>query len=268
MYPSTIQEYILQNLQGRKVSRKTRGGYSHEYISFRNFCLSQNIDIESIFSTDLSFMEIIYCISKGTGPTICNCGKVVNESAKGRKWCSIQCRSNDKSYCNTISEIKSKLYNDPKWKEKVEFKKISTTLERFGVKYPMQNISSFEKQQAACFEKDENGHHGYEPYVYPFLFQIYPLIQNGTNYLKENNLIIEWDGNDGKKHRSYPDFFSEEINSFIEVKSDYTRKLHENKLMKCKDELFNMKYGYIICIVNPRKEFIFKLYNHFYITDE
>ena len=268
MYPPALRSYVLDNLVGVKLSTRTKSGYSVIYTDFVDACNIHDIDIESIFPPYVSFMEIVYRISINSGPLICKCGNIIKESFKGRRWCSIRCRSDDKSYCRRISSVKTKLYNNPIWKEKTEFKKISTTLEHYGVKYPMQNIISFEKQQAACFKKDNNGLHGFEPYVYPFLNQLYPSIQIGTTYLKINNLVIKWVGKDNKEHRSYPDFYSYEINSFIEIKSEYTRYLHEDKLMECKNELYNMCYGYIICVVKPKKSFYFETYNHRYIVEE
>lgn len=196
---------------------------------------------------------------------LCQCGKKIH---KDRKYCSFVCRSADKEYCKKISKTKTNLYADATWKLTTERKKVATTLKNYGVEYPMQNIEIFDKQQSSCFEKDGNGLHGYEPYVYPFLKQIYPKIQLGTVYLMKNFLEIKWLSNDCKNHRSYPDFFVEPLNSFIEVKSKYTRSLHHEKLMKCKDALYNMHYGYIICVVTPNKIFDFESYNHEYIEED
>lgn len=195
----------------------------------------------------------------------CQCGKEIH---KDRKYCSFLCRSADKAYCNKISKTKLSLYADPYWKLKIEDKKTATTLKNYGVEYPMQDVNIFNRQQAACFKKDENGLHGYEPYVYPFLKQLYITIQLGTQYLKDNNLEIKWKSDDKKYHRSYPDFFVSEINAFIEIKSDYTRKLHNEKLLKCKDELYNMGYGYYICVVKPNKSYQFTAYNTKHIIGE
>lgn len=195
----------------------------------------------------------------------CNCGKEIH---KDRKYCSFACRSADKSYCKKISKTKLNLYANPQWKSDIESKKVSTTLKNYGVEYPMQNIDIFNRQQAACFEKDKDGLHGYEPYVYPFLKQVYPDIQLGTSYLKTNDLEIKWKSNDNKQHRSYPDFFVEELNSFIEIKSEYTKNLHNEKLLNCKNELYNMGYGYYICVVRPNKSYQFIAYNIDHITGE
>ena len=70
------------------------------------------------------------------------------------------------------------------------------------------------------------------------------------------------------QHRSYPDFFVEELNSFIEIKSEYTKNLHNEKLLNCKNELYNMGYGYYICVVRPNKSYQFIAYNIDHITGE
>lgn len=202
----------------------------------------------------------------------CICGKITEfrKSKNGESYsacCSMTCRSMDKRYTNSISKRKLQLYSDPIWKEKVENKKIVTTLKNFGVEYPMQDVKIFERQQASCFKKDKDGLHGYEPYVYGFLKQLYPEIQLGTTYLKENNLKIKWLGHDNKEHRSYPDFYCLEINSFIEIKSAYTFSLHYEKIMKCKNRLSEMEYGYIIIVVDPRSSFVMETYNLEFIKE-
>lgn len=202
----------------------------------------------------------------------CICGKITQfrKSKNGEIYpasCSMACRSLDKRYTNSISKRKLHLYTNPDWKEMVENKKIATTLKNFGVEYPMQDVEIFERQQAACFRKDENGLHGYEPHIFPFLKNLYEDIVLGTEYLKFENITIQWLGNDGKIHRSYPDFFSETINSFIEIKSQYTFSLHRDKLMKCKDRLCEMEYGYITIVVNPKRSFIMETHNLEFIKE-
>jgi hypothetical protein len=268
MYSKDIIDFAEKlTTSGRKLQIKFNTGISKDFNEFTKLCLAHGIIINKIFDDTFSFNEIIYCVLKNRGPTICSCGNVIINSHKGRRWCSITCRSNDRYYCRGISNIKTKLYNNNEWKTLVESKKVATTVDHYGVCYPMQNIILFEKQQAACFNKDENGHHGFEPHAYPFLKQAYPDIQNGTSFLKTNNIVIKWVGEDKKEHRSYPDFYSEVLNTFIEIKGDYTRSLHNEKLMKCKNALHSMHYGYIICVVKPKKSFSFETYNHEYITE-
>lgn len=196
----------------------------------------------------------------------CYCGNVIKNMYPGRKYCSMTCRSGDKEYRTNISNKKRLLYSDPTWKNITEEKKTSTTFINYGVKYPMQNLDIFERQQKACFDKDKNGLHGYEPYAYGFLKQLYADLENGTSYLRRSDNKIRWVGSDNKEHRSYPDFYSDELKSFIEVKGEYTRKLHTYKLNMCKNALYNMGFGYIICVVNPNKSLQFETYNEEHIN--
>ena len=140
-------------------------------------------------------------------------------------------------------------------------------MKNYGVPYPMQNTESFLKQQAACFKKDENGLHGYEPIAYKHLEPLYPDIELGTDYLTRTGLKIEWMGDDGKMHRSYPDFFSEDLNTFFEVKSDYTYQVGYEKINKCIQRLYEMEYGYILLVVRPGKSLNATCYNLNYIDD-
>jgi hypothetical protein len=194
----------------------------------------------------------------------CHCGIEIH---KDRKYCSFKCRSDDPSFCKKLSRVKTAHYKDLRKKKETEDKKIATTLKNFGVEYPMQNVEIFKRQQASCFKKDENGLHGYEPFVYGYLKQLYSDLELGTDYLEDNSIEIKWLGTDNKLHRSYPDFFSKQLGSFIEVKSEYTRNLHNEKLLRCKEALYTMKYGYIICVVNPKKSFNFETFNEEYIGE-
>ncbi len=196
----------------------------------------------------------------------CYCGNEIKNMYSGRKYCSITCRSKDKQYRDSISTKKTMLYSDKDWKRDVEDKKKNTTFSNFGVEYPMQNVDVFLRQQSSCFKKDVNGLHGYEPVVYPFLKNLYHDLELGSAYLKLSNSEIKWDNN-GKSHRSYPDFFSQSANLYIEIKSRYTYNNHVWKIMKCKERLQEMKIGYSIIIVNPRRSFEIYSFNTEYIND-
>lgn len=201
----------------------------------------------------------------------CICGKItVFRKSKNRGTysasCSIKCRSLDKEYTNSISKRKLELYSNVEWKESTEHKKKNTTLKNYGVEYPMHNIICFEKQQKSAFKKKDNGLQGYEPFIYPFLKNLYEDLIKGVDYLKKTELTISWKDN-GKNRRAYPDFFSEEINSFIEIKSDYTLSLHREKLMKCKDRLKELGFGYIVISVNPKKRFAIENFNKDFIKE-
>jgi len=265
MYPLYIREYAAGLLK-ENVRRYTRfRKYTPQFNNFINFCNTSGVDIEKIYGK-IPFLEILFCVTKDVGPALCRCGNILKSSRLGTKYCSIKCRSADKHYCRSISNRKFKLYSDPKWKDKTEKKKVETTLKNYGVRYPMQDITLFKKQQASCFKKDENGLHGYEPLAYPFLKQLYSDLTLGTSFLEEHSIEIKWTGDDGKSHRSYPDFFTETNNLFIEIKSDYTRKLHNAKLVSCYKRLNEMGYGYVIVVVIPNKTFLIETFNLDYIT--
>lgn len=249
----------------QRVFRKIE---TKKFKQFVQDCLNFGVDIRSIFPITHSFKEILFCMKNNSGPIKCPvCNTTISNAHKNQKWCSIICRSKDKEYGAKISKVKTALYKDPVWKAETEAKRCKTTREIYGVDYPMQNVDIFNKQQKACFDQDENGLYGFEPHAYELLRVVYPTIMNGHTYLKENNLEIKWLGDDGKWHHSYPDFFCPEINTFIEVKSSYTRQIHDYKLMKCIEELKNMKIGYMICVAYPRKGLKFEIFNLDYIDD-
>ena len=269
MYPAEIQKYLDDKVCKNKISRY--GKFTKPYLEFLDVCNKHNFELGALIN--YNFHTIKLCIINNLTPPVCHCGAqstygLSNKNIYYAHRCSVLCRSNDKNYCKSISKTKTALYNNKEWKEKTEAKKVKTTTRNYGVAYPMQNIELFEKQQAACFEKDENGLHGYEPYVYPFLCNLYPDIELGTKYLKDNNIQITWkDDNNSRLHRSYPDFFSKSLNTFIEIKSNYTRKKHDYKVTKCSNELYNMRYGYIIVVVEPKKSFALSCHNVEYINE-
>jgi len=267
IYPDVLRSYINDNTITRKLSRT--GKYSAQFSKFIQFCDINNIDLGSLIECDARTIKLL--INNNLPIPRCICGKITTilinkEGEYYPSRCSIACRSNDRKYTSKISKTKSIQYSDINWKTAIENKKIKTTYANYGVNYPMQDISIFEKQQVRCFKKDKNGLQGYEPFIFPFLQNLYDDIQLGLKYLKNNNMKIKWI--DGTKIRhSYPDFFVPSINSFIEIKSMYTYQLHFNKLMKCKDALNLMNYGYIVAIVNPNKSYSFQTYNIKHIID-
>jgi hypothetical protein len=271
MYPEKMKEYLRidDNIPKTKIFRNK---ITPRYQRFLEVCDECNFFLDEVDLAECHISDAVTAILNDLSAPKCNCGKVTtfNISSTGTIYsssCEIACRSNDKRYTKKISNTKTALYEDEKWKEGVEAKKVATCKKNNGVDYPMQNVEIFEKQQSACFEKDENGLHGFEPHVFPFLKQLYPSLCLGTEYLKKNDLKIKWFDDTGKYHYSYPDFYSYEINTFVEIKSDFTHREHFYKIMKCKDSLYEMRYGYITCIVTPKKKFEFTLYNHEYIED-
>lgn len=270
MYSDILKNYFkLTKISKNKFSNS--GGYSKSFQRFLDFCKMNNFELGAL--KDCKFNTIRTCIINDIDIPKCICGKITdicinNQNEIYFKRCSMLCRSNDISYTSKISNTKTKLYKNTEWKNLIESKKTATTMKNYGVNYPMQHLDIFQKQQSACFKKNENGFQGYEPFIYPLLKEIYEDIIIGSKYLKQADINIKWIGDDDKFHYSYPDFWIQSINSFIEIKSEYTYQLHHDKIMKCKDALNVMKYGYIIAIVHPKKSFIFQSFNLKYIYDD
>lgn len=268
--PTSVKQYLISSTLRSKYSRS--GGYNTPFLEFISYCENNGFSLEQNGLIDYPFNVIKTCVLNDLNPPTCDCGTPTlwAISSDGEFYptvCSMQCRSKSKRYTSILSKIKTELYNDEEWKKSVESKKSETLLKNYDVSHPMQSIELFLKQQKSCFKKDENGLHGYEPFVYPFILSLYPDITLGTDYLAANSLQIRWLGEDKKFHLSYPDFFSKEINTFIEVKSEYTRKKHDAKLKKCQEALLKMNIGYIIITCTPKKKFILECFNKEYIEE-
>lgn len=268
--PTNVKQYLSTSTLRGKFSRS--GSYSAPFLEFISFCKNNGFSLEQTGLINYPFSVIKTCILNDLGPPVCSCGTptVWSTSSEGEFYpgsCSMQCRSKSVRYTSVLSKRKTELYSNAEWKKLVEDKKSETLLKNYNVSHPMQSIELFLKQQKSCFKKDENGLHGYEPFVYPFILSLYPDITLGTDYLKSTSLQIRWLGEDKKFHLSYPDFFSKELNTFIEVKSEYTREKHDAKLRKCQEALLKMKIGYIIITYTPKKKFILECYNKEYIDE-
>lgn len=269
-YPDCIKSYLTTHIFKSKISRT--GAINAPFLNFDKFCTDRGFSLEEAGLYDYPITTIKICILNDLEPPKCDCGKpTVWRKTSGNLFymgsCSIECRSKSIRYTSVLSSRKKELYNNSEWKRTVESKKSETLLKNYNVLHPMQSVELFLKQQKSCFTKDQNGLHGYEPFVYPFIRSLYPDVILGTEYLKENSLQIQWVGEDKKFHYSYPDFFSKELNTFIEVKSEYTREKHDAKLIKCQEALLKMKFGYIIITYTPKKKFVLECYNKEYINE-
>ena len=139
---------------------------------------------------------------------------------------------------------------------RVESRKIVTNIKNLRAPHPMQSPISQDKQLKSCFKNGKMVGDmyliGYEPLAYDYLVNLeYKNIQQGTHYLKQTTSSLCWTDDVGKTHRSFPDFFIPEINTFVEVKSDYTRKIHSYKIMKAKDACLKLGYDYTILTIRP-----------------
>ena len=266
-----------------QIKKTCRHKTTDLFIKFISLCKKENNNI--YLNDNMPLTEMFYHIANDLQESPkCFCGNDVTFlklSLGYSKTCSIKCRSNSPEYRKNLSKSKFEQYNDPAQKAAIEAKKIQTNMTNLGVAHPMQNIDSFEKQQAACFKqrKQHKGlsMQGFEPNCYDFLSILYSVddIVKGTDYLKDNGIVIAWEDNENKIHYSYPDFFIKSANLFIEVKSEYTYEQGRSKLLSCAKSLKALGFGYEVMIykVNRKDKTYFKesfssqLYNIEHITD-
>jgi hypothetical protein len=268
MYPNTVKEYLISNVFRGKMSRAQR--FSSPFTDFLKFCRETGYDLGELVHYPVSTIRL--CILNDLLPPKCDCGnptqwKIDSTGSFYEVNCSIECRSLSKRFSSALSSVKTRLYEDAIWKKAVEGKKRKTLLKNYNVEHPMHSVELFQKQQKSCFSKNQSGLQGYEPFAYPLLSALYPDVVSGPEFMSDNNLTITWIDNQGKQRRSYPDFFSTDLNSFIEIKSGYTRNLHDYKLMKCKDSLNKLQIGYIILTCKPKRSIVIECYNKEFILE-
>lgn len=129
-------------------------------------------------------------------------------------------------------------------------KKITTHLMNFGVSFPAQHLETFEKQQKNKYKRKDTSLpsgktvilQGNEPYT---------LLNDLLLKYSENEIIIGsknmpeiWYYQDNKKHRYFPDFFIPKENKIIEVKSEYTMKIHLEKNLLKKKRCIEMGFDF------------------------
>lgn len=139
-------------------------------------------------------------------------------------------------------------------------KRRSTCISKYGVENPMQSIESFTKQASSAFKLKyytfPSGRietcQGFEP------FALDKLIKDGID---ENQIIIDKKNvpvifylYNGKMSRYYLDLFIKNENKIIEVKSEWTYKLHEQRNIAKKKECIKQGFKFEFWIFNNKKE--------------
>lgn len=94
---------------------------------------------------------------------------------------------------------------------------------------------------------------GYEPRAYRFLKMMYDEVIQGSAFLKLKDLKLTWIDSTNKTRFTYPDFFVPSISSFVEVKGSYTREIDDEKIMKTKESLMKLGFGYYVLTIHPNK---------------
>jgi len=120
-----------------------------------------------------------------------------------------------------------------------------TSLEKYGVEYPAQNINIFNKTQKTQLKiKYYKGIRYQGTYELDFL-----------KYCDNNNIIkyiskpktIRYNFKN-KKRVYYPDFYIEKLNLIVEIKSSYYYDLMLEKNIAKQNECINQKYNFIFII--------------------
>lgn len=248
------------------------GEVSKPFKDLLNFC--DAIGFDSTEHENLSFACFRLCVLNDLPVPFCRCG-VKSQYGKRKdnsfyvKNCSIKCRGLDIAHAENISKRKQEQYSDPTVKLGIENKKKHTNRSKLGVDHPMQDAKTFDKHFKGCFKNKGKSLQGYEPISLDLLSNLYPDIIRGVDFIK-NNSKITWADAEGKQRTSFPDFYSELFGGFIEIKSIYTRKIGEYKLMKCRDALHIQRKAYCIITVVPKRNrvsFIVENFNTEFIND-
>lgn len=136
----------------------------------------------------------------------------------------------------------------------------NTNVLRYGCEIPMQNVDIQQRVHENAFKLKvytfPNGRRekcqGYEP------FAINTLLERGV---MEDNIIIDKKNvpiifylYNGKMSRYYLDLFIKNENKIIEVKSEWTYKLHEQRNMAKKEECIKQGFKFEFWIFNNKKE--------------
>lgn len=130
-----------------------------------------------------------------------------------------------------------------------------TNTERYGVEYPAQNSIIFNKTQKTQFKIKE-----YKGIKYQGSYEL-----DFLEFCDSNNIIdkvskinsIKYKHNDKIKYY-HPDFFIEELNLIIEIKSDYYYELYLEKNICKKKSCIEQGYDFIFIINKDYIEFLNK----------
>jgi hypothetical protein len=133
-----------------------------------------------------------------------------------------------------------------------------TNLSKYGVEYPMQVVEFFNKQQKNCKKIAKyNENLWYQgTYEKDFLDHMNHLgLLNGLT--RGPSLEYEYEG---KKKIYFPDFYYEELNLLIEIKSSYYFKKYEEKNLSKMHKCKSMGYSFLFIIdknYNPLDSLLF-----------
>lgn len=160
----------------------------------------------------------------------------------------------------TTDFIKDKLKNtfmskygvdNPFKSEYVKDKIKKTCMERYGVEYPSQCPEIYEKNILSGYRtKEYNGIRYQGTYEKDFILFC---IDRNINISKPRSIKYEMDD---KIKRYFPDFYIEDYNLIIEVKSTYYNNIHFDKNINKKNGAINAGFNYLMILDKNYDEFI------------
>ena len=193
--------------------------------------------------------------------------------------------TNGPYYCSTCNKIRKNKTMKEKYghehalqcEEFVEKKK-ETWYENYGVEHPMKNKAIKEKQENTMIKNYGTKHPSQNPYLLKkSLEQGYKIkkyketeLYYQGSYEKdfldlcekigildkvERGFSIKYDF-DGGKLIYFPDFFIKEMNTIIEIKSDYWYKIHEEKNIVKEKTCKDLGYNYLLILNKNYTEFL------------
>ncbi len=136
----------------------------------------------------------------------------------------------------------------------IKDRKKETSMKNYNVEYPCQDLNIFNKQQMSCFLlKEYNGFKYRGTYELDFIIFC---IKNNISIKNSKNRIEYYTD---KKHYYFPDFYLEELNLIIEIKSKYTYKKNLEVNLAKQQATINNGFDYIFIIDKEYTDFLNKI---------
>lgn len=258
-----IQDTKLLVKKSGNIGKSRTGKYNIFALEFLKLFEKYNISL----IPNVVLQDFIWCILINDIPKCKYCQHpLYNYGISGPKqlYCNTYCYHKDPIANKNLSMLKANLYKDPLWKDAVESKRKTTCLRNYGVEYPMQNPSSFEKQKISSFQvKLYNGMmlQGNEPIALDYFNMFNYTIQSGSEYLKETGIQLQCVDIENKIHLTFPDFFIKELAGFVEVKGTYTRQKDDYKIIETAKCCRLLNLAYYVMTITPKKLIHFECMN-------
>ena len=122
-----------------------------------------------------------------------------------------------------------------------------TNMQRYGVEYPMQVVEFFNKQQKSSFsilEFEDTELYYQSTYELDFLLKMKEVGQ--IHNIRRGKVIYYYEN--GLKRAHFPDFYMENLNIIIEIKSNYTYNKYLDRNILKQKACVDIGYNYLYII--------------------